>query len=296
MSANDRDNPWADPPDPYQSGESADEPETQEPKLPYEVVEDVLPVECWRCGLNDAPVRGKCRKCKAKIGPDTDDWSEPSQKTASGEEVTASQSVVRAIVLYGVFLLVSVIFGGILFKAAHRLSDEELLGLTAVMEVIDTIIALVGLVWIGRQQLPDLSPGSRLTAWVVAVPVLLLLLCVNIVYANFLRDMLRPGAQPIAPPITALTIALICIQPALVEELFFRYVAFGAIYRATGLHTTVWITAVMFAGAHIYNPLGMPYLLLAGVVFGYARVWGGLALPMVLHFLHNLAVLVFEGI
>jgi membrane protease YdiL (CAAX protease family) len=295
MSHNDRDNPWADPPDPYQSGEFADEPADPE-VLPAEVVEEVPPVECWRCGLNEAPVRGKCRKCKAKIAPETDDWSPPNRRTASLGETTASQSVVRAIVLYAVFLGVSVIFGVILLRADRRMSEEEILAYVVVMEVIDTILALVGLVWISRQRLPDWSPGVRVTAWVVAVPALILLLCANILYANLLRDILRPGAQPIAPPITALTIALICIQPALVEELFFRYVAFGAIYRATGLHSTVWITAVMFAGAHIYHPFGMPYLLLAGVVFGYARAWGGLALPMVLHFLHNLAVLVFEGI
>jgi membrane protease YdiL (CAAX protease family) len=50
----------------------------------------------------------------------------------------------------------------------------------------------------------------------------------------------------------------------------------------------------MFAMAHIYNPLGLPYLFLAGVVFGLARVYGGLLLPMILHFLHNLAVMAFE--
>jgi membrane protease YdiL (CAAX protease family) len=296
MSPNDRDNPWADPPDPYQSGEFAEEPADPEPILPAEVVEEVASVECWRCGLNDAPVRGKCRKCKAKIAPETDDWSPPSQRTALAAETTASQSVVRAIVLYAVFLGVSVMFGVILLRADRRMSEEEIQGYTVVMELIDTMLALVGLVWVSRQPLPAWSPGVRPAAWVAAVPVLLLLLCFNILYAHFLRDIIRPGAQPITPPITALTIALFCVQPAIVEELFFRYVAFGAIYRATGLHSTVWITAVMFAGAHIYNPLGMPYLFLAGVVFGYARVWGGLALPMVLHFLHNLAVLMFEGI
>jgi membrane protease YdiL (CAAX protease family) len=89
---------------------------------------------------------------------------------------------------------------------------------------------------------------------------------------------------------------MICLQPAIIEELFFRYIAFGVLYRVTGLHSAVWVTAVMFAAVHLYNPLGMPYLFVVGVVFGYARAWGGLALPMGMHFFHNFAVIALEGI
>jgi membrane protease YdiL (CAAX protease family) len=154
---------------------------------------------------------------------------------------------------------------------------------------------IAALVCVGRSPLPPVPVGQRVAAWMAGVPVLIALLGIGHLYTTIIRSIVGPAFQPPAVEITFLTVLLVCVQPAVIEELFFRYVAFGAVHRATGLHTTVWVTAVMFAAAHIYNPLGMPYLFLAGVVLGYARVWGGLALPVILHFLHNLAVLAIEG-
>ena len=94
------------------------------------------------------------------------------------------------------------------------------------------------------------------------------------------------------PPteLNTLNIILICVQPALIEELFFRYLAFRAIRRYASLHLTVWCTAAMFAMAHVYNPLFMPMLLLGGALLGYARAGGGLILSMILHFLYNFCI------
>ena len=62
------------------------------------------------------------------------------------------------------------------------------------------------------------------------------------------------------------------------------------------LHVAVWATAGLFAFAHLTNPFGMPYLFLVGGVLGYARVYGGLTLVMVMHFVHNLAVVAYEAL
>jgi membrane protease YdiL (CAAX protease family) len=111
-----------------------------------------------------------------------------------------------------------------------------------------------------------------------------------------LREILKPPGflVPETTRITLFTVVLTCVQPAIVEELFFRYLALGALSRATTMTTAVWVSAVMFAMAHIYNPLGLPYLFLAGVVFALARLYGGLLLPMILHLLHNFAVMAIE--
>jgi uncharacterized protein len=85
------------------------------------------------------------------------------------------------------------------------------------------------------------------------------------------------------------------VQPAIVEELFFRHLVLGSLRTTLGGHGAVWLSSVMFALAHIGTPISLPVLMVLGVVLGYAR-WGsgGLALPMVLHFLHNLFVLLLE--
>jgi membrane protease YdiL (CAAX protease family) len=92
-------------------------------------------------------------------------------------------------------------------------------------------------------------------------------------------------------------VLLMAVQPAIVEELFFRYFALNALRDAAGPHAAVWVSAVMFALAHVYNPLGLPWLLVAGVVWGYWRVAsGGLALTMLLHFTHNALMLWTQGL
>jgi membrane protease YdiL (CAAX protease family) len=97
-------------------------------------------------------------------------------------------------------------------------------------------------------------------------------------------------------PFTAANVILMCLMPAVFEEVFFRYLALDSLRRIIGPRSAVFVTAAMFALAHLYNPLGIPYLFLVGVVLGGIRAsGGGLLLPMVLHFLHNYAVCFSEA-
>jgi membrane protease YdiL (CAAX protease family) len=168
---------------------------------------------------------------------------------------------------------------------------------TITLEVLDTFLVLVSLIWVGSVSLPKAGVGSGPLAWGLAGPALLLLIGGNLLYSAILHDFIKPGgfADHMALKLTGLTVLLICLQPAIVEELFFRYIAFGALHRATGTATTIWLTSVMFAMAHIYNPLGLPYLFVLGVVLGVARRYGGILLPMIMHFLHNFVVLAVEA-
>jgi CAAX protease family protein len=82
-----------------------------------------------------------------------------------------------------------------------------------------------------------------------------------------------------------------------VEEWFFRYLALGSLRPFVGVHGAVLISAVMFGTAHIFNPLGIPMLMVVGVVLGYARVAsGGMLLPILMHFGHNAAILLIEAL
>jgi membrane protease YdiL (CAAX protease family) len=194
------------------------------------------------------------------------------------------------LVFFGILMIVSVGWGASLLSKNGVTQDDVLRG-TATVEVLDAIIVLIALGVVSRKAMPARTSHSRSVAWAFAVPVFGILIGLNVLYTSYLRQLLGGDAEEPGLTLTGFTLLLICVQPALVEELFFRYVLFGAFHRAAGLHATVWITGMMFAVSHIYNPLAVPYLFLAGVVFGYARVWGGLLLPMILHFFHNLAVL-----
>ncbi|MFO0850513.1 MAG: CPBP family intramembrane glutamic endopeptidase [Gemmataceae bacterium] len=168
-----------------------------------------------------------------------------------------------------------------------------------VFEGVDTLIVLAGLLVAGRPR-PTPAAGRPTLAWAFAVPGFVLLIGFNIGYTLALRAI----AQAVAPPDPetvmidvglrqgAWAILLICVQPAVIEELFFRHLLYGHLRSHLGVHAAVWVSAVIFGMAHLGNVGGWPVLIVVGAGLGYARAYsGGLALPIVLHFLHNLTVL-----
>jgi uncharacterized protein len=229
-------------------------------------------LRCWRCGLVEAPTQGRCPRCFARLKTDSA-CSRPTN------EPTATEPITVVIVAYILLLATSIIWSWVLLFSVGKMTIADLIAGTAIIEIVDAIVVLVAVAHVQGEMRAIPKSHFRVRAWFLALPTLLLLVCVSELFFGVLRDTLR---IPI-------------VQPAIIEELFFRYLAFGALWRATGLHGTVWVTAAMFAMLHIYNPLGLPYLFLAGIILGYARVWGGLALPMAMHFLHNLAMIAIEA-
>ncbi|HEY1191698.1 MAG TPA: CPBP family intramembrane glutamic endopeptidase, partial [Gemmata sp.] len=126
---------------------------------------------------------------------------------------------------------------------------------------------------------------------------LCVLLLLNLAFFTLLRELFKPfgAVEPERMKMTLLTVLLVCVQPAIVEELFFRQMALGVLRKSVNVHLAIWLTAGVFAGAHLGNILGMPYLFLVGGFLGYARTYGGLTLAMILHFLHNFAVVAYDA-
>lgn len=277
-----------------------------------DVAADALRVFCPRCGESSIPLKSRCAWCgNWLVGPPPvveseyeepepeDDWDTelarrddrpppvPGALVHPGLVVGVSYALLIGSLI--VFLM-AVVVGGVRSK-------EELYTGLAIVEIADALLTVgaLALVWhVAKQPVPA---GTRALTWGVAVPVLFALLCLNIAYITFLRELFRPmGApQPERMEVTFATVMLICVQPAIVEELFFRQMVLGVFRKSMNLHAAVWITAAMFSFAHITNPIGMPYLFLGGAVFGYARAFGGLSLAMVMHFIHNFAVVAYEA-
>ncbi|MBM3982215.1 MAG: CPBP family intramembrane metalloprotease [Planctomycetes bacterium] len=269
-------------------------------------------VTCPRCGETDHPVNNCCPWCAAWLigarpvsapeydeGEPEDDWDTelarrddappPPIGTVFHPGWVVGVSYALLIGSLVVFLM-AVVVGGVRSK-------EELYTGLAIVEIADALLTVVALALVWRAARQPVPPGTRLLTWGIAVPVLFALLCLNIAYITFLRELFRPlGApQPERVELTLVTVMLICVQPAIVEELFFRQMVLGVFRRSLNLHAAVWVTAALFAFAHITKPIGMPYLFIGGAVFGYARAFGGLSLAMVMHFIHNFAVIAYEA-
>jgi membrane protease YdiL (CAAX protease family) len=178
---------------------------------------------------------------------------------------------------------------------------ERLLRDVRTIELVDTGLVLLALVLAGRPPPPGEPTGwGRGLAWAASVPGFAVLFGFNVAYHYALQLVFRPDANldlgiGLGDGLWALV--LVCVQPAVVEEFFFRYLLLGHLRPHLGTHGAVWVSAVVFGTAHVSGVVSWPVLVLLGAGLGYVRVGTGtLALPILLHFLHNFGVLLVEHV
>ena len=91
-----------------------------------------------------------------------------------------------------------------------------------------------------------------------------------------------------------MSILLVCVQPAVVEEVAFRGVIFSALREALESGEAIIVSALMFMILHLSVP-SFPHLLLIGLALGWLRAKTGSLVPgMCLHFTHNLLCILSE--
>jgi CAAX protease family protein len=203
---------------------------------------------------------------------------------------------------FGLFLLSSLAFGtltsfGFKDETPSAITARHHLHLIVGVEIIDA--ALVGAAFLVTRRpprWPRLGNIPRPVLWAGTIVGAFVLVAINAAYHGVLRAYL--GLEPMrdaivaATGITPLVVLAYCVQPAIVEELFFRRLALDTLRSVMPVHQAVFVSSLMFGIAHIGVPLSVPMLMLVGIPLAYARVAsGGLALPMLLHFLHNAIIL-----
>lgn len=167
-----------------------------------------------------------------------------------------------------------------------------------ICELLDTAIVLILALRIGFVHRIPYCSDRRLGVWILSLPVLSVLLVLNFVYHAWVRDYLKLDwlQMPDEEGLTRFTLLTHCLQPAIVEEVFFRYIVFGVLRQHCGIHATILVSSAMFTICHVHALLSMPYLFFVGVVLGYARYFSRtLILPIGMHFVHNLIVTIWEA-
>jgi membrane protease YdiL (CAAX protease family) len=90
-------------------------------------------------------------------------------------------------------------------------------------------------------------------------------------------------------------IAMVCLQPAVVEEIAFRGVVLTGLQNILSRRDAVIVSALMFAILHL-SVLSLPHLFLIGLALGWLRIRTGSLYPgMAMHFTHNLLVVLAES-
>jgi membrane protease YdiL (CAAX protease family) len=254
---------------------------------------ELLHVECWRCGLSVGRQAAACPHCGAR----------PRGTRVAANRSKSPDPVKVLFVSYSLLLatgLVHAFVFGVMFDdvgvvdAATRTSMlQEMLAI----EVVDTVIMLVVLAMrIAPSARVTPGRGKQLAAWLAAAPILAALLTINWGYHWLLRNVagLPLITDDLMSQIDALTLLVFCVQPAIVEEAYCRLFALNSLMSMTGVTAAVWLSATMFAFLHIAVLPSIPYLLLLGAVLAYLRLSSGtLILPIVIHFLHNLLVMLY---
>ena len=260
--------------------------------------DDVEFIECWRCSLPVAIHADECHHCHAR-----------PKRVREGLHATSLRRdeywPLKALLYSYVALLATGIahaaaldarFGDVDSPTAEMLREAKVQ--VAVVEAIDTAIVIIAFAVLGSHGRRPTQPEMRsLWIWPASFPLLAGMLAINVAYHGLLRHFIgitffeeRLMEEP-----SLLALLTTCVQPAIVEEAYCRGLAVRVLREFLGLHGVVWITALMFGLMHVSVMLSIPYLILFGVFVGYVRMKSGAVwLPMLLHFLHNLAITLYE--
>jgi len=89
-------------------------------------------------------------------------------------------------------------------------------------------------------------------------------------------------------------ILVICVQPAVIEEIAFRGITLGALQSAMNVREAVFVSTCMFAILHV-SFLSIPHLVFMGLIAAVIRIKSGSLYPcMLMHFTHNGLVVTTE--
>lgn len=279
-------------------------------------------IVCWRCGKSIPVTNATCPVCRAvarhalplarsepAFAPFKDAETPRPEVAAQGSpddlEPSGTPPSLQVIYFFLAFLCVSIaqgLVGFIIGLSNHELdNNDKLRDLVIGAEIVDSLMVLAALVCIARPPRPPaMSLPRRLVGCAAGTALVGGALLANFGYHALLEhyldapEWLRRDEICDTAPWYWLVLA-ICVQPAVFEELFFRYLMLGHFRGVMTTHGAVWVSSLIFGMAHLGVPLSMPILMVVGVALGYARVWSGsLILPMLLHGAHNAAVIYFE--
>ncbi|HDZ21641.1 hypothetical protein LCGC14_0315810 [marine sediment metagenome] len=250
-------------------------------------------------GDDATPTRKFCPRCGA---PWQATWDECPQCTQAALAATQAvppargPSVWSALLLY--FVLLGTIIIGAIVRHAGGASEANVL---ITVSLVDAVLVLGWLVLAGRGALPALSRlGSArwyviaaamgtLTFGITMVVVHLLQVAFDLEAGNYSDTFLEGGYGWVMAAL------MICVQPAVVEEVAFRGVILQTLREPLGKRDAVIVSSLMFMVLHL-GVLSFPHLLMIGLALGYLRVRSGSLYPcMLMHFVHNGLVIVAEA-
>ena len=199
--------------------------------------------------------------------------------------------------LFWTYFTVLIVTAIVCYILLERTGDMTASLVVQSLAMLATTVYFAARYW--RCLAPQFGAGTWLKGAGVAAALLLIpLLGVNWAWHNFLiqimgadRDWAAEAMGPVGVPTWALVL-LYCVSPAVLEEVSFRGLLQHWLRPAIGGRRAILVAAGLFTVLH-FSILSAPYLFAVGCLLGWAKLrTGGLWWPMLIHFLHNLIVVV----
>jgi membrane protease YdiL (CAAX protease family) len=254
---------------------------------------------CPYCGQE---IRGVLYFCPACSTP----WRPPDIRLGPAPEPDWDDETLirkKAPEVYQLFFyyLGAVLFSAIVTAVASQSEDSVAL-------FVVSGIAVIGVTLYGSFKHWDVlkpvltKPGLHRPAFFVGLLLGVLLLGVNFLWNGVLREWLEQDAGKSAlrhlealgsgTPLTT-AFLLVCVLPAITEEIGFRGVMQSLLLRAVTPRKAIIVSSLLFSAAH-FSLFSFPYLFLVGVLLGWLLQKTGSIYPgMVIHCAHNFAVIWF---
>lgn len=267
---------------------------------------DVVPVPPPLPAQAASPVRF-CRTCGTPWDPAWAECGRCAPAAVSGDQTVAAvgrqieyerdlRCVKSSVLLYMVLL------GVCLSGALVAVVNKAPLGVTGDV-VLSSLVSVVALGWclftpagilpllrrVASPRWYALAAGSAVVTYLLASGVIRALeATVNLPVIHYLKPFEAAGVD------WRWAILLVCVQPAIFEELAFRGFIQTSLGRVIGPYEAVFASALMFAILHCSLP-SLPHLLVLGVALAFLRLKTASLYPgMLLHFSHNFLVLLSE--
>lgn len=259
-----------------------------------------LPAEpaaaCAYCGEPLNPRYYFCVRCATPYKEPESVLTKVRPERLTDGELVAKKAPMVAPVFWTYF---SVVVGGSILS--YFLFGEERMALRLFLmdfALLVTTFVLGALYW--RSLVPQLkAPGLLTPAALVAISALVPLLAANYAYHGWLIQSLNVPHRNVAESLREsglgepTLVFLFCVFPAIIEEIAFRGLLQHWLQVAVRPTRALVLASALFTVMH-FSILSAPYLFAVGMLLGWAK-WKTRSLypSMLIHFLHNLAVLEF---
>ena len=237
---------------------------------------------CSGCGAPWQPQWADCPVCASR------------QNAAHLANQPERSPVAPSLGLYFTLLAASAV--GLVFGIAHAGGVSVLIGVTLAHCVIITGWTIWAWPDVFKALLRPFSIG-----WTVAAPFMAVVTFGIATGAiHFLHQTIGLRELRMSDPLVAagygwpLIILLVCVQPAVFEELAFRGVVLPSLQPTLAAPEAIIVSALLFMTLHL-TIASFPHLFLIGLALGYLRVRTGSLVPgMLMHFTHNLLCVLAE--